>query len=337
MVDHVSLFSNGELETQNIGVSLAQTLYTRPVDVLLNGELGAGKTQLSKGIALGLGVQEEVVSPSYALEQQYGAALTHIDVYRLSAQQAAEFLEASEECPGVRIVEWANRLPSTWRSSRPHILVEIAEPSRESRAIDMTFADIAIPAPDVRRQWMEDVGLPEHIRKHTHTVAATAMRLADTLLSRGVVVRKAALQAAAEVHDLLRFCDFTSLTGDALFTPTAAQSERWQTLKHAYGTPHEVAAQRFLTAEGYAEIGRMVSTHGLQGCRDERLQPKTLEQKLLCYSDKRVMFDTVVTLRERFDDFLVRYGNGKETAFSLASRTALQQLEQELFPDGPPF
>ncbi len=337
MADHVSISSNSALETHNIGVSLAQKLYRLPVDILLNGELGAGKTQLSKGIALGLGVQEEVVSPSYALEQQYGAQLTHIDVYRLSSGQAAEFLEASEACTGVRIVEWANRLPSTWSSARPRILVEIAEPTRETRTIDITFADVAIPAPELRKQWMEDVGLPEHIRKHTHTVAATAMRLADALLSRGVVVRKAALQAAAELHDLLRFCDFKSLTGDALYTPSAEQSKRWQTLKEAYGTPHEVAAERFLTAEGYPEIGAMVSTHGLQGCRDERLQPKTLEQKLLCYSDKRVMFDTVVTLQQRFDDFLVRYGNGKETAFSQASRTALQHLERELFPDGPPF
>lgn len=336
MIDRVSITSNSASETENIGVSLAFSLLKQPVDLLLYGELGAGKTLLTKGIAKGVGSTEAIVSPSYALEQHYGSQLTHIDVYRLSPGQAAEFLEASEHVSGVRIIEWAQRLPRHWRSERPCIRIEFSEPSPDRRGLQITFEDVPIPSPALRAQWMNDVCLPEHIRQHTQTVAATTLHFADLLLQRGIPVRKAALQAAAELHDLLRFCDFASLTGDALYTPTPQQTQRWQQLKDAYGTPHEEAAQRLLAAQGYAEIGMIVSTHGLQGSREERLRPKTIEQKLLCYSDKRVMFDTVVTLDQRFDDFVVRYGNGKESAFSIASRKALKQLERELFPDGPP-
>ena len=60
--------------------------------VLLNGEMGAGKTVFAKGVALGLGIDDEILSPTYAYMNDYGGKLYHYDCYRLSSGAQAEGL-----------------------------------------------------------------------------------------------------------------------------------------------------------------------------------------------------------------------------------------------------
>nr|WP_254216875.1 tRNA (adenosine(37)-N6)-threonylcarbamoyltransferase complex ATPase subunit type 1 TsaE [Synechococcus sp. CCY 9618] len=90
--------------------------------LLLQGELGAGKTSLVQGLAAGLGISEPVTSPTFALAQHYdtgsgggGAALVHLDLYRLEQSAAADELFAQEEEEARRMgavlaVEWPERL-----------------------------------------------------------------------------------------------------------------------------------------------------------------------------------------------------------------------------------
>jgi tRNA threonylcarbamoyladenosine biosynthesis protein TsaE len=81
----------------------------------LTGELGAGKTQLVKGLARGLGIAERVHSPTFTLVNEYSGGrlpLFHLDLYRLeTAQQAiqAGLEEFLGDPPGVTVVEWAER------------------------------------------------------------------------------------------------------------------------------------------------------------------------------------------------------------------------------------
>ena len=80
----------------------------------LSGDLGAGKTQLVKGLARGLGIATRVQSPTYALVNIYnGGRLTlfHLDLYRLDtpAQIAAAGLEEYLKPAGVTVIEWAER------------------------------------------------------------------------------------------------------------------------------------------------------------------------------------------------------------------------------------
>jgi tRNA threonylcarbamoyladenosine biosynthesis protein TsaE len=81
----------------------------------LTGELGAGKTQLVKGLALGLGIEERVQSPTFALVHQYArgrAHLVHIDLYRLDtpSQISGAGLEQFIYDPTVVVViEWIER------------------------------------------------------------------------------------------------------------------------------------------------------------------------------------------------------------------------------------
>ena len=80
--------------------------------VLLNGEMGAGKTVFAKGVALGLGIDDEILSPTYAYMNDYGGKLYHYDCYRLSSGAQAEGLGLVDYfyCDGVCLVEWAQNI-----------------------------------------------------------------------------------------------------------------------------------------------------------------------------------------------------------------------------------
>ena len=94
--------------------------------LLLEGELGAGKTSIVKGLAQGLGINEPITSPTFALAQHYPnghTPLIHLDLYRIEDSQLANelFLQEEEEAKsikGIMAVEWSERLaldlPEAW-------------------------------------------------------------------------------------------------------------------------------------------------------------------------------------------------------------------------------
>ena len=103
-------------ETVELGRKLGRLLREGDV-VALSGELGSGKTCMTKGLALGLGVPEDdvVTSPSFTFMNEYEGreTLYHMDVYRLG--QLSEFLGAGLDeylgQGGVTVIEWADRWP----------------------------------------------------------------------------------------------------------------------------------------------------------------------------------------------------------------------------------
>ncbi len=313
---------------KNIGASLAESLYQTPVTALLHGELGAGKTTFVQGLAEGLGIKGRITSPTYALEQRYGKQMSHIDLYRLTSAQAKEFLATQEDFPGIRMIEWGGRTDVADAA----INITIEEVGHH-RAIEIAFADIQIPTDATIKKWIKDVHLPDHIVKHMNAVTAMAGKVADAVLAQGRIVRKKALHAAAVMHDMLRFVDFKSPIGHEDFTPTLSQVNRWSEMKEKYGAHHEAACEKFLIAHGFPEIGRIVSTHKGYSEKPEEM-PKTIEQKILAYADKRVKFDTVVSLDERFDDFKHRYRKGEESKYATAWLKEMKRLETELLPHG---
>lgn len=99
-------------ETHRLGERLGWLL--KPGDVVaLIGELGAGKTTLTRGIASGLGVDSDIHSPTFTLVHEHGGMvpLYHIDLYRLDTpEEAAEIgVEDYFHGDGVTVVEWAER------------------------------------------------------------------------------------------------------------------------------------------------------------------------------------------------------------------------------------
>lgn len=104
----VTLRSESEERTREIGQFFAGLL--KPGDVvLLKGDLGAGKTSFVKGAALGLGVTERVISPTFNIMKCYFGGrlpLYHIDAYRLEGQNIEIGLDECIEGDGVSFVEW---------------------------------------------------------------------------------------------------------------------------------------------------------------------------------------------------------------------------------------
>ena len=103
--------------TKDLGRMLAASLKAHDI-VLLKGPLGAGKTSLVQGLAVALGIQEPITSPTFALAQHYPEGtppLIHLDLYRLELAVAADdlFLQEEEEATAMSallVVEWPERL-----------------------------------------------------------------------------------------------------------------------------------------------------------------------------------------------------------------------------------
>jgi tRNA threonylcarbamoyladenosine biosynthesis protein TsaE len=102
-------------ETRALGRALAEELAPDGV-LLLSGDLGAGKTVLAQGLADGLGIDPaEVLSPTFNLIREHRGSrgrLIHADLYRLDPDEVEPLgLEELLAGPGVKVVEWAERLP----------------------------------------------------------------------------------------------------------------------------------------------------------------------------------------------------------------------------------
>lgn len=105
--------SNSQEETMKIAEDFAKTLHKNDV-VLLEGEMGAGKTVFAKGVAKGLGIEDNVVSPTYAYMNDYDGKLYHYDCYRLSCGEQAVNLGLTDyfDAGGVCLIEWSENISS---------------------------------------------------------------------------------------------------------------------------------------------------------------------------------------------------------------------------------
>jgi tRNA threonylcarbamoyladenosine biosynthesis protein TsaE len=106
------IITGSAVETLALGEELGRA--ARPGDLFaLEGDLGAGKTILAKGIARGMGITEEITSPTFTLLEVYDhtVPLYHFDLYRIGEPRELDSLYFEEywEGGGVSVVEWAER------------------------------------------------------------------------------------------------------------------------------------------------------------------------------------------------------------------------------------
>lgn len=94
--------------------------------LLLDGEMGAGKTVFTKGIALALGINAEITSPTYAYLNDYDGKLYHYDCYRLSSGEDAEALGLTEYFygKGVCVVEWSENIADVLPDNCKRVKIE---------------------------------------------------------------------------------------------------------------------------------------------------------------------------------------------------------------------
>jgi tRNA threonylcarbamoyladenosine biosynthesis protein TsaE len=118
--------SRSAASTRALGQRLGKRLRAGDV-ILLSGELGAGKTVFTQGIAEGLGAPGQVSSPSFVLMNEYQGRerLFHVDLYRISEPEEAEYLGLEDYSEGgVLVLEWPERAPEYLPVE--HLLVRIA-------------------------------------------------------------------------------------------------------------------------------------------------------------------------------------------------------------------
>ncbi|WP_027964074.1 tRNA (adenosine(37)-N6)-threonylcarbamoyltransferase complex ATPase subunit type 1 TsaE [Halalkalibacillus halophilus] len=129
--------TQSEMETKEIAIKLAEMLH--PGDVItLDGDLGAGKTTFTKGLAEGLEIKRTVNSPTYTIIKEYEGRipLYHMDVYRLEGSEEDIGFDEYFEGEGVTVVEWSLFIESYLPVNRLMISIEKVDEQQRSITIN---------------------------------------------------------------------------------------------------------------------------------------------------------------------------------------------------------
>ena len=134
--------TNSPAGTEAVGAALAARLTPGTV-IAYRGDLGAGKTAFTRGLARGLGVKEPVTSPTYTIVNEYLSGrmpLFHFDMYRLGSEDELfdigweDYLERG----GVCAVEWSENV---WGAMENAIVVTISRMDEDTRKIEIEGGD----------------------------------------------------------------------------------------------------------------------------------------------------------------------------------------------------
>ena len=125
----------GEKETEEFGRTLAENLEAGDVLALI-GDLGTGKTTLTKSIAKGPGLKEMITSPTFTIVSEYFSGrlpLFHFDVYRLSGEDEAfeAGLEEYFDRGGICVIEWADIIEGLLPENTKYIFLEYGKAEGE--------------------------------------------------------------------------------------------------------------------------------------------------------------------------------------------------------------
>lgn len=131
-------------ETQIVAKNIAQEIISnkRANLVLLEGELGGGKTTFSQGFLAGLGVVQNVTSPTFVIMKTYiipnsEYKVYHLDLYRLNQEWEVldlGIMDLLKNSNNILLVEWANKTPKLWENL-PHTKIEFEVLNNTDRAI----------------------------------------------------------------------------------------------------------------------------------------------------------------------------------------------------------
>ena len=119
---------------------------------------------------------------------------------------------------------------------------------------------------------------PSNVIEHCKAVCQVAEEVADRLIGKGIKVNKELVVAASLLHDIER-----------------------------HKKNHINEGARLLKEMGFQEIANVIKKHSLYQIEENDVQPKTIEEKIVFYADKRAKGSKIVSLKERFEDLRQRY------------------------------
>lgn len=133
--------TNSEDETRGIARQIAERLQADDV-ILFSGEMGAGKTAFTKGLAEFFGTEEEVSSPTFALVHEYPGRIPifHFDLYRISGFDdlyAIGFFDYLDR-GGICVIEWSENVPELQNELENVIKIDISKLSENGREINVS-------------------------------------------------------------------------------------------------------------------------------------------------------------------------------------------------------
>ncbi|PLX41722.1 MAG: metal-dependent phosphohydrolase [Deltaproteobacteria bacterium] len=146
---------------------------------------------------------------------------------------------------------------------------------------------------------MEEAKMPPHIIEHSAQVTKIAVFLAEALASSGVPVDTRLVEAGALLHDISKMESIDN------------------------GGNHAALGAELLKSRGYPALSPLVERHVDLGEWSE--DAPVDEAEIINYADKRVRHDEIVSLGERFDDLIARYGKTD------GARTRMERLREEMF------
>ena len=131
--------THSEKETFELGKRIANAVNPGMV-ILFYGDLGAGKTVMTKGIAAGIGIAEMITSPTFTIMQEYEGGrmpLYHLDVYRIEDPDEMEEVGLNEYIygNGLTVIEWAEQIEDILPEDAIKITIERNVENPEERDI----------------------------------------------------------------------------------------------------------------------------------------------------------------------------------------------------------
>ena len=139
----MEFLTNSPEETEKVGAALGRIL-TPGTILAYRGDLGAGKTAFTRGLAKGLGVKERVTSPTYTIVNEYLGGkmpLFHFDMYRLGSEDELFDIgweDYLDRC-GVCAVEWSENV---WGAMEDAIIITITRLDEDTRKIEIEGGDL---------------------------------------------------------------------------------------------------------------------------------------------------------------------------------------------------
>ncbi len=153
-----------------------------------------------------------------------------------------------------------------------------------------------IPSKDQCLEILKTNKTPSNVIEHSKAVCEFAEDLTGKLIKKGIKINKGLVIAASLLHDIERVKD-----------------------------DHIPVGAKLLKELGFPEIAEVARKHSLHKLDDKENQPKTYEEKIMFYADKRLKDDKIVALKERFDSLEKKYNVNLKKEFEFAKK-----IEEEL-------